>query len=198
MKLGLGLATAVRGLAAVPASLSAQEMYPPNIIDSAWWPDLIDDEPPLWQPGKLRGFKTRYRLAISGINLVRALVRIDERPDGTGEGRVALVRRASPRRSHDLIADVDRVFRVSAKDMASLHARVVAAKLWGIGPEEHWMTTGDDICIDGEQLAFVRLVVGGFCFFEANAQCTAPPAVLAVARTMIELSGARRALGLLR
>lgn len=197
MRLGFVLVTVALGFAMMPASLSAREMYPPSVADSAWWPDLLDDEPMLWQPGKLRGFKTRYRLAISGINLVRALIRIDERPDGTGEGRVALVRRASPGRSLDLIADVDRTFHVAAKDMASLHARIATAKLWRTGPEEHWPLNDGDICIDGEQLAFERLDAGGYRFSEANAQCTAPPAVLAVAQTMIELSGAHRALGLL-
>ncbi|MDB5677500.1 MAG: hypothetical protein JWM94_502 [Sphingomonas bacterium] len=185
------------GLATIPASLGAQKMYPPGIIDSAWWPDLIDDEPRLWQLGRLQGFKTRYRLAIAGINRLRALVRIDEKHDGSGIGRVALVRRSDPGRSLDLIADADRTFRVSAKDMALLRTRIAAANLWSIGPEEHWYVK-DDICLDGEQLAFERLDADGYRFSEANAQCTAPPVLLVVAQTMIELSGERRALGLLQ
>ncbi|THD35577.1 MAG: hypothetical protein E7773_10710 [Sphingomonas sp.] len=193
----LPLALAAFGLPAQPAP--AQNMFPPQ-IQEIWWPDLIDDEPVLWRPGGQAGFKSRIRLSISGINLTRALIRIDETESGAGIGRVVVVRRARVwPRSTDLIANVDREFRVSAKDMALLHDRIAQAKLWTIGPEEHWVFTNpNDICIDGEQMVFERRDASGYRFSEANAQCTAPPAVRDVARAIIELSGERRPLGLLQ
>lgn len=194
MKTWLALALATLFSALSPLALNAQKMFPPSPAASVWWSDLIDDEPILWRPGGREGFKSRLRLSISGIALQRALIRIDEKANGQGVGRVAIVRRAG--RGLDLIADSDRTFRVSAKDMAALHDAIASAKLWTIGPEEHWFVK-DDICIDGEQLVFERTDAGGYRFSEANAQCTAPPAVLAVARKMIQLSGERRPLGLL-
>jgi hypothetical protein len=177
----------------------AQNMFPPQIRE-IWWPDLIDDEPVLWRPGGREGFKSRIRLSISGIVFERALIRIDQKANGEGVGRVALVHHAQVwPRSSDLIAKVDRTFRVSAKDMALLQERIVAAKLWTAGTEEHWVfTDGDDICLDGEQLVFERRDADGYRFSEANAQCTATPALLAVARTIMELSGERRPLGMLQ
>lgn len=178
-------------------SADAQRMFPPGIAASVWWPDLIDDEPILWRADGQAGFNTRIRLSISGLAWQRVLIRIDEKANGEAIGRVALVRPANVwPRSTDLIALSDRVFRVSASDMTVLRERIAAAKLWSLGPEEHW-GSGDEICIDGEQIVFERRDDTGYRFSEANAHCTAPPALLTVARMIIELSGERRALGLL-
>ncbi|MGN6819472.1 MAG: hypothetical protein ACTHJR_12450 [Sphingomonas sp.] len=178
-----------------PVAVQARKMFPPGPAASVWWDDLIDDEPVLWRAGGLDGFKSRFRLSIAGIALQRVLIRIDQKANGEGVGRIAIVRRAG--RGRDLVADVDRTFLVAARDMAALHEAIVVAKLWTTGPEEHWVVK-DDICLDGEQLIFERADADGYRFSEANAQCTAPPAVLAVARQMIDLSGERRPLALLR
>ncbi len=191
---GLGLIA----LAVSPRPALAQRMFPAGIAKSVWWDDLIDDEPILWRPGGQDRFKSRIRLSISGIVRNKVLIRIDEKANGDGIGRIAVVRRAGRwPRSNDLVADIDRTFRVPASRMALLRERIAAAKLWTAGPEEHWIVK-DDICLDGEQLVFERRDARGYRFSEANAQCTAPPAVLDVARTIIELSGEHYPLGLLR
>jgi len=65
---------------------------------------------------------------------------------------------------------------------------MVAARLWTIYPE-HWVNSdGNSICIDGEQLVFERTDSNGYRFSEANAQCTAPSALLNVATEMIRMA----------
>lgn len=193
------LAIALLGpLLALPSGAASGRtaMFPPAVIDSVWWRALVDDEPPLWRPESLRRFKSRIRLSISGIAAVGVLIRIDERADGGAVGRVVLINRA--RGGRDLMTDMDETFRVSATKMKVLRERIVQAKLWSVGSEEHWVFTDEDaICVDGEKLVFERVDADGYRFSEANAQCTAPPALLEVARTMMLLSGAKRALPLL-
>ena len=53
------------------------------------------------------------------------------------------------------------------------------------------------ICIDGEEMAFERANADGYRLAAANAQCGAPSELLQVARKIIELAGAKRALRLL-
>ena len=201
MKFWLALATVAMFLFLPSRSADAQKrFFPADMVDSVWWSDLIDDEPVLSKVGSLDGFKTRFRLSISGIVIKRALIRIDEKANGEGVGRVAIVRPAARwPRSRDLVADVDRTFRVSAEDMKALHDQIAATKLWNLVPQEHWVSNDpNDICIDGEQLVFERLDAGGYRLSEGNAQCTIPPSVRDVARTIITLSGERWPLGLLQ
>lgn len=187
----------VASLLSTPVAYAQPKKFPPEMIDSVWWSDLIDDEPTLWRPGDLRGFTSRLRLTIAGIAKLKVLIRIDEHRSGRATGRVVLAQRT--REGLDLIADVDRSFRVSAAQLAALRTRIAAAQLWKVAPQEHWASKDEvDICLDGEQLVFERVDTLGYRFSEANAQCTAPPALLEVARAFIELSGERQALDLLR
>jgi hypothetical protein len=146
----------------------------------------------LWPSSALSGFKSRIRLKIKGINLLSAMIRIDEREDGRFRGRALLIQRRRDRRTGTLLPPEtsELSFRPSAEQMRELRAKIVAAKLWRIYPQ-HWVN--DDICIDGEQLAFERLDAEGYRFSEANAQCTAPEEVIEVARAMIRMAGVRRA-----
>ncbi|MGV3770566.1 MAG: hypothetical protein ACO1NM_11095 [Sphingobium phenoxybenzoativorans] len=169
-------------------------MFPPEVIDTVWWPDLMDDEPQLWQQGNLKGFTERFRLSISGIVKQRVIIRLDVRPDGRIRGKLRLVTMSWD--NDGLVIDTDRAFHVRNADMENLRTRIIDARLWNVRPQEHWVN--DEICVDGEQLVFERLNADGYSFSEANAQCTAPPAILDVARSMIELSGAHNVLRLLQ
>ena len=184
-------------LLAAQAAPAQRRMFPPDAVGSVWWADLVEDEPSLRRPGDRRGFASRIRLSMSGIARLKVVIRLDEYRGGGATGRVILAQRS--RTSDALVVDVDRRFRATARQMASLRERIAAAQLWRAGPREHWTSTDPGaICLDGIQLVFERADQAGYRFSEANAQCTATPALLAVARTMIELSGERRPLPLLQ
>jgi hypothetical protein len=180
--------------ACVTSSVARIAIFPPEVVESVWWDDLVDDEPPLWTPAAQEGFKNRIRLSISGISTTRLIIRIDERNDGKIRGRAIRVQHLG----RDSEVREIRTFRPSLDQMTKLHARVLAAKLWIIYPE-HWVMENDgDICVDGEQIVFERKNADGYRFSEANAQCTAPRALLEVAQLMMQIAGMPKSVGLLQ
>ena len=167
-------------------------MFPPSIRESVWWSSLISDEPQLWRPDSLGGFKARIRFSISGHSKSRLLVRIDELADGQGVGRFALLQRT--RKGLSIKETRGRSFRVSSASMNLLHARIKEATLWEGGPETQWVHRDEGlICIDGYQMIFESVDARGYRLSEANAQCSAPSSLLALARHIIDASGDRSA-----
>jgi hypothetical protein len=80
--------------------------------------------------------------------------------------------------------------------MAELRGLFAPARLWSSQSQVYGMSD-EYICIDGEEMAFERANADGYRVAAANAQCGAPSELLAVARKIIELAGAKRALRLL-
>ena len=165
-------------------------IFPADVADSVWWSDLAQAEPPLWRPTDLNGHKMRIRLSIAGISTLRIVVRIDEDLRGRFKGRALLVKTRGGQP-----ADISEFpFAPTQEQMDELRAKIGAAKLWSLYPE-HWIN--DDICVDGEQMVFEKVDQQGYHFSEANAQCTAPAALLEVGRLMIRIARVPEALPLL-
>ena len=161
-------------------------IFPPEVSDSVWWSSLENLEPPIWRPEDLKGLRSRVRFSISGISTLRAIIRIDEDMQGRFKGRVLFVKRTNRSGSSFEISQWN--FRPSVEQMHRFAAKADAAKLWQIYPE-HWRGGEDDICVDGEQIVFEKASSQGYRFSEANAQCTAPRALIDAAREFIDISG---------
>jgi hypothetical protein len=188
------LAMALGGASPEPEPRGAG-MLPPEIA-SQFSPGYLAGfgEPPLWRPEALRHYRSRVRLTINGILYTKISIRIDERANGWLEGHVAFV---DPRDRESPDGLTERYFSVSRARFDTLQRAFQRANLWHLYPEFYPMT-GDNICVDGMELIFERADANGYRFSTANAQCTAPGAMLQAAATMIDISGERRALAWLR
>jgi hypothetical protein len=144
-------------------------------------------EPPLWPPEALRGYRTRIRLSISGILLLKGAIAIDELATGALRGRVVTVDRDERGEPVDRTV---RTFRVTRAAFDSLQASIARTRLWHLYPE-FWTLAEGEICLDGMDLVFERVDARGYRFSTANAQCTAPADIIEVAEQMIEMSGDR-------
>jgi hypothetical protein len=138
-------------------------------------------EPPLWPERARQGYRTRVRLTIKGILLAAVSIRIDQYANGRLDGHVAYVDRG------------DRTewrFPVAGRRFVALQAAFQRAGLWTIHPQFFEFADPNNICIDGMEMIFERADANGYRFANANAQCTASPAMLEAAATMIDISGA--------
>jgi hypothetical protein len=180
------LVSASIAAACAPSGLRSPEMLPPEI--AAQFPSSFLEglgEPPLWRAESARGFSTRVRLTIGSGLLQRVSIRIDELASGRLAGHVTYI---DPRARGSADGRTNRRFRVTRAQFDALQQQAQRARLWAIHPE-FWAFTSNDICIDGMELIFERVDANGYRFSTANAQCTAPPAMLQLAEQMIELSG---------
>lgn len=186
----LASALALAGASPAP-SPQGEGMLPPEV--AAQFPSGYlagFGEPPLWRPEALRNFRSRIRLTINGILYTKVSIRIDERSNGWLEGHVAFV---DPRDHSVPNGLTERYFTVGRARFDALRQTFERARLWHIYPEFYQMT-GDNICVDGMELIFERADANGYRFSTANAQCTAPPAMIEAAAALIELSRERRVL----
>lgn len=168
-------------------------IYPPELAKQIWTDISAFDEPNFYQPGALTGFRSRYRLAISGISCRSYVIRIDERLSGKIRGTVQSRNRCKTDNPDEQFHQ----FSVNRSSMDELLLAFETAKLWEFYPEFWNSKDPQDICLDGEELIFERLNLVGYGFSTANAQCTASPLLLDAARKMILLSSEKNALRLL-
>lgn len=169
-------------------------IYPPEIAEKVWTDVAEFEEPTFYGPNALAGFKSRYRLAISGIVCTSYVIRIDELPSRRILGIVKSRNRCQRNEPNEQL----RRFTVNRIAIDDLLAAFKRAQMWEIYPEFWGSKDPQEICLDGEELIFEKLTERGVGFSTANAQCTAPPGVLDAARSMILLSGEKDALRLLR
>lgn len=186
----VGLATAS---CAATSSSKREALFPPEVAGEVWDEKLAGHrEIPLWTKDALAGYQTRIRLSVSGIVLSKVAVRLDQLSDGSARGQVSFVELRSRTR---ILATSRRRFRVSKAEMQELNALVENAALWKSYPE-FWVLKDDEaICLDGMQVILERVDARGYKFSESNAQCTTPPPIKAVAKKIIALANAKRALG---
>jgi hypothetical protein len=144
-------------------------------------------EPALWPPAARQGYRTRYRLTISGILYTSVSIRIDQYPGGRLEGHVVYV---DPRDRSIPFGRTTWRFAVPRARFEALQGQFREAGLWTIYPQFYSLTDPNAICLDGMELIFERAEADGYRFSNANAQCTASPAMLQAAATMIDLSDA--------
>lgn len=179
-------------LAPAQAGQKTSPIFPPDID----YPERLltrAEEPALWSANGKARYDHRIRLSITGIHRLRVVIRIDVLPNGRGLGTVI----TSFHNRNNSFNDERGVFVVSKTKMKELRTAITGAQLWK-WPRQGWRMDPNDICIDGEELLFERVDASGYRAAAANAQCTAPGAVLAVAQKMIDLSGVYRASMLLR
>ena len=192
-------ALSIAGIAAAPAGARSTDMFPPEIstqLPAGYADYLADmDEPRLWKPKAAKGFRTRIRFSISGIVLAKASIRIDERENGKITGHLAML--DYERGSHGTGVVTETLFSVTRQQFEDLQRKIAQSALWSIYPEFY---NGDpkDICIDGENIILERVDAKGYRFSTANAQCTAPGEILAIAENIVDLAKATRVKGWLR
>jgi hypothetical protein len=168
----------------------APAMLPPEMPSRLFFAHYLEGfgEPALWPPGAARRYRTRMRLTIRGIRYAKIAIRIDQGATGRLSGHLSLVDRHD---HEDPDGRSERDFPVSRAQFAQLQRAVAAAPLWRHHPEFWQFTDDSNICVDGMELIFERMDAEGYRFANANAQCTAPPDLLRVAETFIDISGER-------
>ena len=184
------LATSLTSVAAA----SETGFFAPE-VDGEVWADISKyREPSLFKPGALDGYRSRFRLSISGISCREVVIRIDERDDGSIRGRKVTGNKCQGRRSDY----VTRNFTITAAQMLELRNAMADAALWTYFPEFWASKNSDEICLDGNQLVFERANRDGYRISLANAQCTTTPKLRAVAEKFIEIAHADSARELLK
>ena len=161
-------------------------MLPPEIASQFEPASLAGfGERPLWRPEARRGYRSRFRLTVTGILYTRASIRIDESGIGRFNGHMVFV---DPRDRAALLGRTETRFPVSRAQMGRLRAAIAAARMFTLYPE--FWESRDDICLDGMQLTFERVDSNGYRFSTANAQCNAPAAMHRVALILFEIARA--------
>jgi hypothetical protein len=173
---------------AMPALAQAAGPLPPDLADGYVSNFLaMFRETPLWVPGAGNGYRSRIRVSLMANTDTQVSLRIDERPDGTLRGTAVTVERGSQMwqaRDRELTR-----FRVTRAQMDALERMLTDATLWERHPE-YWGSAGE-VCSDGLEMIFERVDANGYRFAEANAQCSATPALLRAARKWTEIAGMR-------
>jgi hypothetical protein len=162
-------------------------MLPPELHDEDLARNLVlPNEPPLWPAVAADGYQRRSRLSLFPPRAQQVAIRIDTNSSGETIGHVTLVKWQPKGRLH---ITQDRTFPVSSADVVALNNLIAESKLWQIYPE-YWVNTpSGTVCIDGVEMIMERVEQRQYRFSEANAQCTAPLALLRVAAKMIDLAG---------
>jgi hypothetical protein len=189
-------ALSIAGFAAAPAAARSNDMFPLEIskqLPADYADYLADmDEPRLWKPKAAKGFRTRIWFSISGIVLARASIRIDERENGKITGHLAMLDYERGSRGAGVVTETR--FSVTRQQFEDLQRQIAQSALWSIYPEFY---NGDpnDICVNGEEIILERVDAKGYRFSTANAQCTAPAEILAIAAMIADLAKATRVKG---
>jgi hypothetical protein len=183
---GLGLlaflmATAPTAHAEPAAAADLTSPLPPE-VDDGWLSGFLRAfrEPPLWVPGAGNGFRSRMRLSLLAHTGVLISLRIDEREDGRRLGTAVIV----TNQGHGRSRDVQR-FGVSRRQWEGLQRQLDSVGIWRF---EHGIWGQDVACIDGLVMIFERVSGEGYRSSQANAQCTAPPALLQAADRWMEIA----------
>ncbi len=172
-------------------ALARPAMLPPDLLSQAYLAIDDVDEPVLWLPNALHGYRNRYRLSISGIVCRSYTLRLDVDRHGVGTGQVKSWNRCKKGSPYS-----QRTFHLRAEQVTQLEKSFSDAGLWSIYPQ-FWRAADDQICVDGEELSFEWVGSAGFRFAQANAQCEAPRSLVAAARAFLNLAHERAALSLL-
>jgi hypothetical protein len=170
---------------ATPALAQGAGPLPPELSDGFVSSFLaMFHETPLWVPDAGKGYRTRIRVSLMANTDTQIALRIDERPDGTIRGTAVTVERGGGMwQARD--RDVSR-FRVTRAQMDELEHLLADATLWQHHPE-FW--GAGEVCGDGLEMVFERVDANGYRFAEANAPCTATPALLRATRKWTEIAG---------
>ena len=182
---GLGACSSTGG---VPQS----GFYPDEFDQNVWIDMKRYSEPKLHAENTKSRYKTRHRLSLSGVACREFVIRLDVIENMGGRGIIKSRDRCKARFSID-----KKRFRVNSKDVEKLQALIADAGLFKFYPEVWEYPNEDTICIDGTQIVIERRDEMGFGVSMANAQCTAPFEVVAIAQKFVELSGDKRAKRLL-
>jgi hypothetical protein len=142
-------------------------------------------EAPLGPAQASTGYRQRLRLFLWPPRRQRVAIRIDT--DLSGRSFGYFVRQEPSGQGHDWEVSERRRFGVSPADLAALDGLVAKSKLWTIYPE-YWHLREGDICVDGVEMVMERATAEGYRVSEANAQCTAPASMLAVAAKMVDMA----------
>ncbi len=176
---------AVAMIPASPALAQRTGFFPPEVENDVWVDVRRFGEPSFYAPTSTAKYHSRYRLTIAGVSCLTVSLRIDERPEGRFNGRVAYRSQCGSR----IDVPESRYFRVQPKQIVALRGLIADAGMWKHFPE-YWVTKEEDICLDGEQLVFERRDAAGYRISLANAQCTASAKLLAVAEEFLQIAAA--------
>jgi hypothetical protein len=174
--------------------------YPAAFQDDIWINMAAFTEPKFDAAEASNNHKRRYRLSFSGIACTEYVIRLDERTDGRISGVVKTRVRCGRGRStlDKAVPVIVRKFSAKATNLDSIDTAMADATMFKYYPE-FWIDKDlDAMCLDGIQLVFERRNNAGFGISTSNAQCTTPPAVRAIAVKFIDISGAKKAMGLLQ
>ena len=164
-------------------------MLPPELHEDEadWGRSLaLPNERPIWLPETAGSYQRRLRLFLFPPRPQRVAIRIDTYSSGETTGHLIHV---SDQPSGGWRVVHEQIFSVRPSDLVALNELIVQSKLWQIYPE-HWFDNDPNAaCIDGVQVIMERVEDRQYRYSEANAQCTAPDAMLKVAAKMVDLAG---------
>jgi len=167
----------------------------PEEFDENIWIDIKRyNEPKLHSDKAIGRYTARHRFSISGVACREYVIRLDVLNNGGGRGKIKTRDRCKNR----FLIDEKRFF-ASSEEVKQLQSLITDAGLYEFYPEFWEFTDEEDtICIDGMQIILERRDHKGYGVSIANAQCTAPSEVLAIAQKFIDLAGDKRANRLLQ
>jgi len=166
----------------------------PEEFDQSVWINIKRYNEPKLHSEKAKGrYKERHRFSISGVACREFVIRLDVVESGSGRGKIKTRDRCKNRFSID-----EKRFVVSSKEVEQLQTLIADADLYEFYPEVWEYSDEDEICIDGMQILLERRDHTGYGVSMANAQCTAPSEVKAIAQKFIDMAGDKRANRLLQ
>ena len=166
----------------------------PEEFDQSVWIDIKRyNEPKFHSENAKSRYKARHRLSLSGVACREFVIRLDVFKRGGGRGKIKTRDRCKDRFSID-----EKRFLVNSKEVEQLQTLIADAGLYEFYPEGWEYSNGDTICIDGIQILLERRDHTGYGVSMANAQCTAPSEVIAIAQKFIDIAGDKRANRLLQ
>lgn len=183
---GLGACTTTGG--------ASDSGFFPEEFDQSVWIDIKRYSEPKLHSENARGrYMARHRFSISGVACREFVIRLDVVKSGSGRGKIKTRDRCKDRFSID-----EKRFLVNSIQVELLQALIADAGLYEFYPEVWEYSNEDEICIDGMQILLERRDHTGYGVSMANAQCTAPVKVRAIAQKFIDIAGDKRANRLLQ
>ena len=184
---GLGACASTSG---VPHS----GFFPEEFDKNVWINMKRYNEPKLHSEKERDRYEARHRFSISGVACREFVIRLDVLKGGGGRGKIKTRDRCKDRLSID-----EKRFVVNSKEVEQLQTLIADAGLYEFYPEVwEYSNNEDTICIDGMQILLERRDDTGYGVSMANAQCTAPSEVIAIAQKFIDMAGDKRANRLLQ
>jgi len=176
-----------------PITQPRDAFFPEKFEKDIWIDMAVFKEPKFHDDEALEGFFERYRLSMSGVSCQEYVIRTDALAGGGTRGWIKQRNKCK----RGIKPYEIRRFSLTSEEMKNIKEAAAVAGMWQLYPE-FWVSKDEAaVCIDGTQLVFERRDDKGYRMSAANAQCTAPSKVRAVAQKFIDIASAKTAQRLL-